>query len=161
LFVDLNGIIHREARYSNGRIGPIVAAISDIVGLVQPTKLLFLAIDGVPPRIKERLQRERRARPTNITRWNGTGSSFRFQGYMVTPGTQWMRTLEARIRELVKTKRNEGKWGNGLRVVFSGSRVPGEGEHKIFECLRKQQDVKGRHIVWSGDADSLLLALAS
>ncbi|KAJ2079336.1 5'-3' exoribonuclease 1 [Coemansia sp. RSA 988] len=165
LFVDLNSTIHREARQSNGNMGSILSAISDIVSLVRPTQLLFLAIDGVPPRIKERLQRERRARSSNMKQLRKSETGSQFQAYMITPGTQWMRTMEASICELVANKRNDGCWGDGLRVVLSGTRAPGEGEHKIFECLRLQQqklqDTCGRHVVWSGDADTLFLALGS
>ncbi|KAJ2450211.1 exonuclease II Exo2 [Coemansia sp. RSA 2336] len=159
LFVDLNSTIHKSARQSNGNIASILDAIDDIVKQVQPQQLLFLSIDGVPPRLKERLQRERRARPQPAAPETWTDPAF--SAYFVTPGTKWMRQLESRICEYITEKRrNDHVWRN-LQVVFSGCRDPGEGEQKIIEFIRQRRKQQHRHIVWSNDADTVLLALSA
>ncbi|KAJ1830295.1 exonuclease II Exo2 [Coemansia sp. RSA 2711] len=151
LYVDLNSTIHRSARQANGDAAAVLQAIDVLVARVQPQRLLFLAIDGVPPRLKERLQRQRRARPED------DGSEF--NAYFVTPGAAWLRHLEERIRQHVSRR----SWP-GLRVVLSGCSDPGEGEQKIIEhvrCCKGGQGAQTTSVVWSNDADAVLLALAS
>ncbi|KAJ2161168.1 hypothetical protein GGF46_001680 [Coemansia sp. RSA 552] len=139
------------ARQTNGSTGAVLDALAEIVQLVQPQKLLYLAIDGVPPRLKERLQRERRQIQKD------SASRGVFDSSVITPGTPWMHALEEKLRGYLDDKKARD-WRH-LRVVFSGSRDPGEGEQKIMEYLRRRQG--GRHVVWSNDADSVLLALAT
>ncbi|KAJ1743729.1 tRNA methyltransferase, has a role in tRNA modification [Coemansia sp. RSA 1086] len=154
-----NCTIHKSARQSNGSIASILDAIDDIVKQVQPQQLLFLSIDGVPPRLKERLQRERRARPQPIVSESGADPAF--STYFVTPGTKWMRQLESHICKYISEKRrNDQVWRN-LQVVFSGCRDPGEGEQKIIEFIRQRHKQQHRHVVWSNDADTVLLALSA
>ncbi|KAJ2474096.1 tRNA methyltransferase, has a role in tRNA modification [Coemansia sp. RSA 2322] len=152
-----NCTLHHGARQSQGDFGAIAAAVDDLVGLVQPERLLFLAVDGVPPRMKERLQRERRER---LAAGPLTPQST-FNSYCITPGTSWMRRVEAYLCEFIEMKRSsDDNWKN-LRVVFSGCQDPGEGEQKIMEYLRVQGSGAGRHCIWSNDADSVLLSLTT
>ncbi|KAJ2146444.1 hypothetical protein J3F82_004908 [Coemansia sp. RSA 637] len=158
LFVDLNSTIHTSARQSNGNMASVLLAIDRVVKQVQPQHLLFLAIDGVPPRLKERLQRQRRSRPEPYM----TDSADSFSAYFVTPGTLWMRQLETKLTEYIKEKRRTDREWAGLRVVLSGSRDPGEGEQKIMAYVRRlPRHSWDHHVVWSNDADSVLLALAT
>ncbi|KAJ2850885.1 exonuclease II Exo2 [Coemansia brasiliensis] len=160
LFVDLNSTIHKSARQSNGNIASILDAIDDIVKQVQPQQLLFLSIDGVPPRLKERLQRERRARPQSAKSENWTDPAF--SAYFVTPGTKWMRQLESQLCRYIGEKRQSDRVWSNLKVIFSGCRDPGEGEQKIIEFIRqKHSPQQYRHVVWSNDADTVLLALSA
>ncbi|KAJ2499449.1 hypothetical protein GGH96_003514 [Coemansia sp. RSA 1972] len=158
LFVDLNSTIHTSARQSNGNMASVLLAIDRVVKQVQPQHLLFLAIDGVPPRLKERLQRQRRSRPEPYM----ADSADAFSAYFVTPGTAWMRQLETKLAEYIKEKRQTDQEWAGLRVVLSGSRDPGEGEQKIMAYVRRlPRHSWDHHVVWSNDADSVLLALAT
>ncbi|KAJ2438022.1 exonuclease II Exo2, partial [Coemansia sp. RSA 2424] len=157
LFVDLNSTLHHGARQNHGDFQAIATAVDDLVGLIQPERLLFLAIDGVPPRMKERLQRERRERLAI----GPVPSQSSFNSYSITPGTIWMHKVEAYLCEFIENKRkHDDKWRN-LSVVFSGCQDPGEGEQKIMEYLRKQGQDGGRHCIWSNDADSVLLSLTT
>ncbi|KAJ2359318.1 5'-3' exoribonuclease 1 [Coemansia erecta] len=159
LFVDLNSTIHHSARQSNGSMASVLHAIDAVVKQVRPQHLLFLAIDGVPPRLKERLQRERRAR---LEPGADGAEPAAFSAYFVTPGTAWMRQLETRLAAFIDEKRRTDREWTGLRVVVSGARDPGEGEHKIMEYVRRvPRHGWARHVVWSNDADTVLLALAA
>ncbi|KAJ2359757.1 exonuclease II Exo2, partial [Coemansia sp. RSA 2611] len=153
LFVDLNSTLHHGARQSQGDFQAIATAVSDLVDLIRPSQLLYLAIDGVPPRMKERLQRERRERLA-------TAPTTSFNSYSITPGTQWMRRMEAYLCEFIENKRKSDANWRYLSVVFSGCLDPGEGEQKIMEYLRIRGE-DGKHCVWSNDADSVLLSLAT
>lgn len=47
-----------------------------------------------------------------------------------------MHELNEQLKFFIAKKYNEDeKWKN-LRVIFSGSNVPGEGEHKILSYMR-------------------------
>ncbi|KAJ2837957.1 exonuclease II Exo2 [Coemansia sp. 'formosensis'] len=154
LFVDLNSTLHQGARQSQGDFQAIATAVDDLVSLIQPSQLLYLAIDGVPPRMKERLQRERRERLA-------TAPLSSFNSYSITPGTSWMHRIEAYLCEFIENKRrSDSKWRN-LSVVFSGCQDPGEGEQKIMEYLRTKGFEGGHHCIWSNDADSVLLSLTT
>ncbi|KAJ2859660.1 exonuclease II Exo2 [Coemansia aciculifera] len=154
LFVDLNSTLHHGARQSQGDFQAIATAVDDLVNLIQPSQLLYLAIDGVPPRMKERLQRERRERLASAPISS-------FNSYSITPGTSWMHRVEAYLCEFIEHKRkSDSNWQN-LSVVFSGCQDPGEGEQKIMEYLRTRGFEGGHHCIWSNDADSVLLSLTT
>ncbi|KAJ2667655.1 hypothetical protein GGH99_006607, partial [Coemansia sp. RSA 1285] len=168
LCIDLNGTLHQTARQSNGDLNLVSETVDRIVKLIRPQHTLYLAIDGVPPRIKERLQRERRERYAghrySCERETKRGPE-RFSLYDITPGTKWMDEVERHLNEFIQQRRKCGDGWEGLRVVVSGYRDPGEGEQKIMDYLRSQRrdssggDPEGAHYVWSNDADTVLLSL--
>ena len=47
-----------------------------------------------------------------------------------------------------------------INIVFSSSKIKGEGEHKILDCLRNGQ-CKGTTIIYGLDADLIMLSMAS
>ena len=53
-----------------------------------------------------------------------------------------------------------------LKIVLSGSDVPGEGEHKIMDYIRRttkknEYDHKTTHCVFGMDADLIILTLST
>ncbi|KAJ2658818.1 hypothetical protein IWW48_003805 [Coemansia sp. RSA 1200] len=168
LCIDLNGTLHQTARQSNGDLKLVSETVDRIVKLIRPQHTLYLAIDGVPPRIKERLQRERRERYAG-NRYSCEREARKvlegFSLYDITPGTKWMDDMERHLNEFIQQRRKCDDGWEGLRVVVSGYRDPGEGEQKIMDYLRSQRqdnsggDPEGAHYVWSNDADTVLLSL--
>ncbi|KAJ2776541.1 exonuclease II Exo2 [Coemansia javaensis] len=149
LLLDLNGMIH-EAMRREGTCAAVLEAVDAAVAAARPRHTVFLAIDGVAPRAKAREQRARRAQYTV----DGGGG---FSPLDVTAGSAWLAGLERRLRGFVGRRRAAGAWG-GVRVVLSGREDAGEGEHKIAAYLRA---ARGPCVVWSGDGDAVLLALAA
>ena len=112
----------------------------------KPRKV-FLAVDGVVPMAKIRQQRVRRFKSAWLRRVVGGTSGW--DSNAITPGTYFMEKLTLELQSLVK----EHGW------ELSSVEEPGEGEHKIMQWLRNQNNIKGTVIVYGLDADLILLSM--
>eukprot|EP00004_Rigifila_ramosa_P007037 TRINITY_DN1795_c0_g1_i1.p1 TRINITY_DN1795_c0_g1~~TRINITY_DN1795_c0_g1_i1.p1 ORF type:complete len:1270 (-),score=349.20 TRINITY_DN1795_c0_g1_i1:50-3772(-) len=163
-FVDLSSVLHMCAH--GNRDGPIksdaetFAAVFNLVDrlfdIVQPRKLLYLAIDGVPPRAKLSEQRQRSFRGARQAKGE------RFDPCNIAPGTAWMENCSRHIQYYVKQKLvSDARW-RAVTVVVSGADVAGEGEQKIAEHLRNLPGAEtSTHCIYGLDADLIMLGLAS
>jgi len=169
LYLDMNGIIHpcchpmdKPAPKSETEMFNLIFAyIDDIISIIKPKKVLYLAIDGVAPRAKMNQQRSRRFRTaieaqekkekeTSLrNKWMEDGIKFTgkptksddsvFDSNVITPGTEFMFNLSKALQLfIVERFHSESKWNN-LQVIFSDAFVPGEGEHKILDFIRSQR----------------------
>lgn len=192
----MNGIIHNCIRSTPGNGGhdskryascaPISRSTSQIFldvfkyidnlfSLVPPSKLLYMAIDGVAPRAKMNQQRSRRFRSAKERAEEherlmaddpvyGASKFEPFDSNCITPGTEFMRKLSEALRYFVAKKITEDRRWQNISVVLSGAEVPGEGEHKIMEYIRAVRESGAlqpntRHCVYGLDADLIMLAL--
>lgn len=127
--------------------------ITEIIEFVVPSKMLYIAIDGVAPAGKMAQQRQRRFIAVNGSSQE-TIDENTFNPNCITPGTQFMSDLKSyfqfRILELVEKKK--------IQVFFSPSDVPGEGEHKLLDHIRinSKGDVNA---MYGPDGDLFMLAL--
>ncbi|CAK4699847.1 unnamed protein product [Aphanomyces euteiches] len=157
LYLDLNGIIHQcthpmeqdmcEELGEAQQIPAIFAYIDRIVShIIKPKKLLFLAVDGVAPRAKLNQQRSRRFRAgkelyeKNLSLQNEDSDEPKkslFDSNCITPGTEFMYRLSYHLQYFIRKKLKEDPSWRDLTVIFSGQEVPGEGEHKIVEYIRR------------------------
>lgn len=79
-----------------------------------------------------------------------------------------MTELNKQIRYFIHYKiKTDTKWQK-IKVIFSGSDVPGEGEHKLMNYLRNESQLKNneensnlRHCIYGLDADLIILGLIS
>jgi len=115
--------------------------------IVQPRRVLYLAVDGVAPRAKMNQQRSRRFRSSReaeelaatILARDGQlpDASSRFDSNCITPGTDFMLKLGIAMTKWIEFKQQSDPfWKNGADVVFTGPDVPGEGEHKVMDYIR-------------------------
>ena len=169
LYLDMNGIIHPCCNPPDGKkpesqeemFDNIFKYVEDLVDLVKPRNLIYMAIDGVAPRAKMNQQRARRFRKVQEEKERGK-TSFKFDSNVITPGTPFMFNLAAALHKFV-IRKLEGDWKH-LQVIFSDSNNPGEGEHKILEFVRIQRTLPNynpntKHVIYGADADLIMLGL--
>ena len=129
--------------------------------VVQPSKLVYIAVDGPPPLAKMVQQRERRYKNPFMEKLlkeyepNKIVSGLKYDKNRITPGTYLMDQLNKEFEKVI----NEGKFGK-IAVVYDGSNIPGEAEHKYMNLIEK---IKGganeTYVIVSGDGDVILLSL--
>ena len=183
-YLDMNGIIHNsfqkaleESNFGKEEVfQKIFSYTNHLFRIVRPRKLIYLAIDGVAPRAKMNQQRSRRFRSAKdldkkeieILFEKNYSNSISNDSNCITPGTKFMSDLSVSFKEWIGNKiKTDPEWQQGCDVIFSGSEVPGEGEHKIMNFIRKMKkyDIyKGnelKHCLYGLDADLIMLGLVS
>ncbi|KAH9963129.1 XRN 5'-3' exonuclease N-terminus-domain-containing protein [Russula dissimulans] len=194
LYLDMNGIVH-PCTHPEGKPAPetegemmieVFKYTERVVNMVRPRKVLFMAIDGVAPRAKMNQQRSRRfrtaqeahekeeARKESVALWESMGKTISedeknkkpWDSNAITPGTPFMELLAKSLRYWVVQKLNNDPGWKQLEVIISDASVPGEGEHKIMDYIRRQRTNRGhdpntRHVIYGLDADLIMLALAT
>jgi 5'-3' exoribonuclease 1 len=180
LFIDFNAFIYTTihafpkdvvydftknkdtAAYEKELVKLVIKNTLELVNKVcKPSKLLYIAIDGPPPMAKMVQQRERRYKtpyleqlfkkndPTKII------DGAKYDTTRVTPGTYLMSLLNKEFTKIV----NAGKFGK-IAVVFDGSNIPGEAEHKYLKIIEEiDASPDDKFVIISGDGDAILLSL--
>lgn len=142
--------------------------IEEIVKISNPSKAIYLAIDGVPGLCKQAQQRQRRFRSAMASKNESTKNAYGFNSNCITTGTMFMDRLCQHIYFWIK-KKKRFEWGK-LKIYYNNMYVPGEGEHKLVRFL-EQTISKGdfastgtkfpfKNItIMSPDADLIMLSL--
>ncbi|KAJ5665207.1 uncharacterized protein N7477_007655 [Penicillium maclennaniae] len=185
LYLDMNGIIHNCTHSDSDSptfrmteeqmFIAIFNYIEHLFGKIKPKQLFFMAVDGVAPRAKMNQQRARRfrtaldaekAKEKAIEQGMEMPKEDAFDSNCITPGTEFMAKLTRQLKYFINKKISEDRDWQGVEIVLSGHEVPGEGEHKIMEYIRRkkaQPDYQAnmRHCLYGLDADLIMLGLLS
>jgi 5'-3' exonuclease len=95
-----------------------------------------------------------------------SGDDDLFHSNSITPGTPFFEDCTRHIEHFIRYKlTHDPKWQH-LTIIFSGPNVPGEGEHKIMEFIRKEKYRKDynpnlRHCIMGQDGDLIMLGLVT
>lgn len=191
LFLDSNSIIYdcvrkmdynpeRKQDFEEDLIKNICIQIDEYVNKMNVSGLVFIAFDGVAPVAKMKQQQTRRYKSGIINKLENkikgiqckedgknTKKNISWDQTAITPGTDFMNTLTENITNYYKAKNIENedlvgnKNNNKNYYIVSGTDKYGEGEHKIFEYIRKNES-KLRHktnFIYGLDADLIMLSL--
>lgn len=150
--------------------------IIEVISVINPNKVLYIAIDGPAPRAKQAQQRERRfvaaqlrkieKNAKNIDDLNDT-DDFSFNSSCITPGTEFMHELSKfmywKIRDIIQNSDEYSFWKK-INIVYSPPTVGGEGEHKILDYIRNLPNYErnnATHCMFGPDGDLLMLTLSA
>nr|XP_031861454.1 5'-3' exoribonuclease 2 [Kwoniella shandongensis]KAA5528526.1 5'-3' exoribonuclease 2 [Kwoniella shandongensis] len=194
LYLDMNGIVH-PCTHPEGKPAPeteeemmveIFNYTERVVNMTRPRKVLMMAIDGVAPRAKMNQQRSRRFRAAQDAAdkeeekreaiklfevmghkvSDETANKKSWDTNAITPGTPFMDLLSISLKYWVSYKLTNDPGWKDLKVILSDSSVPGEGEHKIMDWIRRQRshpnwNANTSHVIYGLDADLIMLSLAT
>ena len=181
LYLDCNSIIYDvynkmsfepKSNGINETIGKtiirqVIAKIEHYIAIIEPQKTVYIAFDGVAPVAKLEQQRQRRYKSwyqneiskqiykkTTPDAWNTAA---------ITPGTIFMCELNSMVSEHFASTSKEKYSTEHSKVnnMVSGSNEEGEGEHKLFEYIRKNPEKHASEttVIYGLDADLIMLSI--
>lgn len=136
--------------------------LEKIINYVNPKKGVYIAIDGVAPVAKIKQQRSRRFKSVadkamwdNIKKKHNKPVGNYWNNNAVTPGTLFMKKLHVRLLEWIKTLNKT--------IIYSSCFTPSEGEHKLLQFIRTNQQnmLEHSYVIYGLDADLIFLALST
>ena len=171
LFMDCNSIIYDAVNTMNGSdeyknlphadfenklIDMVIQGVEKYILLVQPTKTVFIAFDGVAPFAKMEQQRTRRYKSQYMSKINGDDTKNKWSTSAITPGTVFMNLLSKRIDSAFLYSENKYKV---KKMIVSCSTENGEGEHKLMDFLRLGSCANEKVALYGLDADLIMLSI--
>ena len=179
LYMDCNSLIYdavknnptyekgRNKEYERELIVAVCNKIDYYVGLLNPRDRVFVAFDGVAPVAKLSQQRDRRYKSwyTGQIQRDIDGNLYKetWNTSAITPGTKFMKDLNESVVDYFLKKNSNNSTSCKLEYIVSTSSVCGEGEHKIFEYMRKHPEYHNAPdivtLVYGLDADLIMLTL--
>ena len=170
LYLDCNSIIYdaySKMKFdsltdsvTNSIINAVIKKIEYYIAVILPSKTAIIAFDGVAPVAKLEQQRARRYKSgyqNNISRalfkkqkedpWNTTA---------ITPGTKFMAELNKKVSTHFSIVTPPVQ-----NIIVSGSNQVGEGEHKLFDYIRKNSEKHFNEttVIYGLDADLIMLSI--
>ncbi len=145
LLIDANSFIYDVVHEGNTNIYENVYKKIKELAIKLKVTSVFVAFDGTAPLAKMKQQKQRRYKSWITKKILNQKSAWNTN--VITPGTQFMKELD----EYLKPRFEKDGY------MFSGSNEPGEGEHKLFDYLRKNP--RKNTVVYGLDADLIMLGL--
>lgn len=175
LYIDANCLFHPQCFKVLGHYGSkldvdvledkmmsrILSYIDYLISYVNPTDLVYIAVDGIAPMAKMNQQRKRRYKSTidipihnKIKEKHNKPVNTIWSNTVITPGTEFMERLHEKLINYVS------KNSNKIKINYSSYHVVGEGEHKILQHIKSTENDKDI-VIYGLDADLIFLSLAS
>lgn len=176
LMIDTNCLLHPQcfkalAKHKNTTnkeilegemIKECLSYLKYIIDFVNPSNLIYIAIDGVAPSAKLKQQRMRRfksvkekALQNNIKKKHNKPIETQWNNSAITPGTDFMDRITTSILQFIK----ENDFGN-REIIFSSANTPGEGEHKLLQYVYNSGK-EYKYVFYGLDADLIFLSLSA
>lgn len=150
-------------------IKEVIIYIEKLINYINPSKLVYIAIDGVAPMAKIKHQRLRRFKSVidndikeDIAKKHNVEYFRPWNNSAITPGTEFMEKLTRSIINYCNIKKQNNLLNeNKIQYIFSSANTSGEGEHKILQHIKLTSNNNLVRIIYGLDADLLYLAMAS
>lgn len=183
LFIDGNGILHNACNeillnyenlfnsnknfiidyniLENNLINNCIKKLFDIIIHINPTNLVYIAIDGVCPNSKIIQQRLRRYKSfydnslINPIKQKYNKFISQWSSVNITPGTPFMKKLNIELNKYINQHSNQFKF----KIIYSSFEEPGEGEHKIIQFIKHNINIYENIVINGLDADLIFLSL--
>lgn len=168
LYLDSNSIIYDSLRKLEGNhnfeirlIDAVCLKIDEYIDRTKPDHTIMIAFDGVAPVAKLEQQRNRRYKSVlekKIMQQIDDKVESSWDTTAITPGTEFMALLGSSI---IKYYKNREKHYGVKNIIISTSDEVGEGEHKIFQYIRKNPAFHKDKttLIYGLDADLIMLCL--
>ena len=188
-FMDFNGTVYNAyeivkkrlegQNISNNKLEELL--IEEVISLTQnlicnvikPKKMTYIALDGPAPRAKMVQQRSRRFKAPmekefmkNLRKkYNINDDTIDWdRSANISPGTKFMEKLSNGILNAMKNKTFQ-KHNENMSIIFNNGNVPGEGEHKFLDIIRKMRTIEISQndsiYLYGRDADLIVLAVTT
>lgn len=166
LYLDSNSIIYDSLKtikycgntelFERELIDVVCKNIEIYIEQISPSHLVYIAFDGVAPVAKLKQQKQRRYKSWFMSMYEQNNMSS-WDSSSITPGTEFMNKLNLQVQYHFRNAIVH----NVNKIIVSGSNIPGEGEHKIFEYIRENQDtIKNmKTVIYGLDADLIMLTI--
>lgn len=179
LFLDFNGgiyqVIKPEIKTNDTLIIYVLEYLDNLIKLFdKKINILYIALDGVPPRAKMEQQRIRRyhskhkkQKQINLyQKYADKTEQFNINTSIntniITPGTEFMYKLSNEIKKHIS---NSELYKDIAEIHFSDWKIPGEGEHKILDFINQNFNTFNQsntaNIIYGLDGDLIMLALST
>lgn len=143
-----------------------IVKIEEYIAIIQPQSKVIIAFDGVAPVAKLEQQRSRRYKSWYIDNMRkqiyNENKPSAWSTTSITPGTSFMKELNDRISQhFAESLTSLSTIYVKPIVMYSGSDIVGEGEHKIFEYIRDNQRIHSKEttVIYGLDADLIMLSI--
>ena len=172
LYMDCNSIIYdsyhhisdeydidNKSDFEKKLIHETASRIDKYIKYIKPTEIVYVSFDGVAPLAKMDQQRRRRyinKFMDNVKHMENKDAPIIWDTCNITPGTEFMKKLSNYMYYYFGL--SEMKY-NVKQVIVSCSDKKGEGEHKLFSHIRKNNLLHANVAVYGLDADLIMLSI--
>jgi 5'-3' exonuclease len=166
--IDFNAMIYQSIPNqapNQTLIETVIIDMRDLILKANPSKSVYIAMDGPVPMGKIIQQRSRRYKTVLEKSFKAeiknklsiiTPIIETWSTANISPGTVFMKDMcDAIKKELIELKKMLP-----ISYTFNPDGIPGEGEHKIIDVMRKSTDIDDIYAVSSPDNDLIVLLLS-